>query len=181
MANNRTGASGTGGSTVVAPPVLLPIITKAGDHPCHECAKCCTYVAMEHDEPTTMKDYDHMVWYLYHEGVTVFVDWEGAWYVRFESRCANLDAQGMCGIYDHRPAICKDFDWRECENHLTPEDGDPDKWNFTTAEEFLEWFEKQRPKTFKRYQRFMRKRHATGEEAELQRVNEDGSGAQRVS
>jgi len=162
----KTTGGGSGSS-----PALLPILNKADDHPCHECARCCTYVAIEHDEPTTMRDYDHMVWYLYHEDVSVFVDWDNHWFVRFTSRCKNLNAQGMCDIYDHRPAICKDFDWRECENHLTPEDGEPDKWNFENAAEFLEWFERQRPKTFKRYRRFMKKRHTAGEEEELQRVD----------
>ncbi len=170
MAKKRTSfdAAGAGNGSL---PVLLPIVTKASDHPCHECAMCCSYVAIEHDEPTTMKDYDHIVWYLYHKDISVFVDWESSWYVRFESRCDNLNAQGMCGIYDHRPAICKEFDWRECENHLEPEDGPPDKWNFLTAEEFLEWFEERRPKAFKRYKRFLKRRHATGEETELQRVS----------
>ena len=165
------------GMTVGAAPMLLPILSKTGEHPCHNCAKCCTYVALEHETPRTMKDYDHIIWYLYHQGVSVFVDWENSWYVKFEARCDNLNAQGMCDVYDHRPAICKDFDWRECENHLTPDDGAPDKYVWNTGEEFLEWFEEKRPKTFKRYQRFMKKRHAKGEEKELLRVAEEDGAA----
>ncbi len=156
------GRSGTGGLT------LLPVIQKESDHPCFECAKCCTYVAIEIDRPTTMKEYDHVVWYLYHEGVSVFVDWEGDWYVNFESRCRNLTPQGLCGIYERRPAICVDFDWRECENHL--KDEPPDKWLFRGVDEFMAWFERQRPRTFQRYQRFLRERHAGGTEPELARV-----------
>ena len=173
VAANRSGSD----KPVGAAPVLLPILSKTDEHPCHNCAKCCTYVALEHETPRTMKDYDHIIWYLYHQGVSVFVDWEDAWYVKFEARCANLNAQGMCDVYDHRPAICKDFDWRECENHLTPDDGEPDKYVWHTGEEFLEWFERQRPKTFQRYQRFMKRRHAKGEEKELLRVAEEGDTA----
>jgi hypothetical protein len=163
-ANGGTGAgSGPGG--------LLPVLQKESEHPCFECAKCCSYVALEIDEPKTMQQYDHMVWYLYHKDVSVFVDHEGAWYIKFETRCENLGAGGMCGVYDRRPSICKGFDWRECENHLTPEDGPPDRFNFESADVFLTWFEKRRPKTFQRFQRFMRRTHESAEEPELERVS----------
>ena len=46
---------------------------KQSDHPCFECVQCCTYVAIEIDTPTTMKEYDYIVWYLYHQGVSIFV------------------------------------------------------------------------------------------------------------
>ncbi len=153
-----------------ATPELLPVLSKAGDHPCHRCSKCCQYVAIEIDEPETMKDYEHIVWYLYHRDVSVFVDWERAWYIRFTSSCENLSEQGLCGVYDHRPSICKEFDWRECENHLTPEDGPADKWYFETAADFLVWFEKRRPKTYRRYRRFKRKLQRVKEEPELERL-----------
>ena len=66
---------------------LLPIVTKQSDHPCFECAQCCTYVALEIDTPTTAKEYDYVVWYLVHRGVSLFVDWEDDWYLKFETRC----------------------------------------------------------------------------------------------
>lgn len=147
---------------------LLPVIQKDSDHPCFECAKCCTYVAIEIDAPTTMKEYDYIVWYLYHEGLSVFVDWEGDWFVKFETRCKHLTGEGLCGIYEQRPAICKDFDWRECENTIRDEPAD--KWLFEEAEQFLEWLQRRRPKAFQRFQRFMRRQHETGEEPELERV-----------
>jgi Fe-S-cluster containining protein len=99
---------------------LLPVIQKTSDHPCFECAKCCSYVAVEIDSPTTNAEYDQIVWYLYHENVEVFVDWEDAWHVLFRTRCEKLTSAGMCGVYERRPAICKDFDWRACEQRYTP-------------------------------------------------------------
>ena len=105
---------------------LLPVIQKATDHPCFECALCCTYVAVEIDTPTTGTEYDQIVWYLYHRDVEVFVDWDDAWHVLFRTRCENLSAAGTCGIYERRPGICKDFDWRGCEKRFTPADGPPD-------------------------------------------------------
>ena len=89
---------------------LLPIVTKQSDHPCFECAQCCTYVALEIDTPTTAKEYDYVVWYLVHRGVSLFVDWEDDWYLKFETRCNHLTDQGLCGIYDDRPIICRAFE-----------------------------------------------------------------------
>jgi Fe-S-cluster containining protein len=149
---------------------LLPVIEKESDHPCFECAKCCTYVAVEIDTPDTPKEYDQVVWYLYHADVEVFVDWDDAWHVLFRTRCENLSTAGLCGVYESRPAICKEFDWRECEQRFTPEDGPPDKLAWVTASEFLAWLEKQRPKAFARYQAYLAKKHASGPEQELLRV-----------
>jgi Fe-S-cluster containining protein len=125
-------------------------------------------VAIEIDTPTTMKEYDYIVWYLYHQGISVFVDWEGDWFVKFETRCEHLTKEGLCDVYASRPAICKDFDWRECENRVRSEPAD--KWLFENAEQFLRWFEDRRPKTFQRFQEFMRQKHGSGEEKELGRL-----------
>jgi Fe-S-cluster containining protein len=149
---------------------LLPVIEKTSDHPCFACAKCCTYVAVEIDAPTTSAEYDQIVWYLYHEDVEVFVDWDDAWHVLFRTRCTKLTSTGMCGVYASRPAICKDFDWRECEQRYTPADGSPDKLAWTVAEDFLAWLARRRPRAFARYQAHLRKKHARGEERELLRV-----------
>ncbi|MFI5319399.1 MAG: YkgJ family cysteine cluster protein [Myxococcota bacterium] len=155
---------------------LLPVIQKDSDHPCFECAKCCTYVAIEIENPSTNAEYDQIVWYLYHQGVEIFVDWESAWHVLFRTRCENLTSAGMCGVYDQRPAICKDFDWRECEQRFTPEDGSPDKHAWVSAGEFIAWFEKQRPRAFARYREHLRKTHAGGEDQELLRVKRPAAG-----
>jgi Fe-S-cluster containining protein len=128
-------------------------------------------VAIEIDAPTTNTEYDQIVWYLYHDGVEVFVDWDGDWHVLFRTRCENLTSAGLCGVYERRPVICKDFDWRECERRFTPEDGPPDKHSWVRADEFVAWFQKQRPKAFARYQAHLRKAHASGEERELLRVS----------
>ncbi len=149
---------------------LLPVLNKADDHPCHNCMKCCNYVAVEIDEPETMKDYDEIIWYLYHGRVSVFVDWERAWFIKFDTPCDHLQPNGMCGVYQDRPEICKAFDWRECENHMTAEEGPPDKWLFETAEQFLQWLSRARPKAYKRFLRFKRKVHRSAEEPELERL-----------
>ena len=55
---------------------------------------------------------------------------------------------------------------------MTPEEGPPDKWLWETPDAFLAWFEKQRPKAFRRYRDFMRKKHRTAEKPdEVQACN----------
>lgn len=147
-----------------------PVLAKKSDHPCFSCSLCCTYIGSQIDAPTTMKDYDHITWYLYHEGISVYVDWEGAWYLQVETRCENLTEHGMCGIYDHRPAICKDFDWRDCERQMTPGTEPPEKFLFRTTEEFLGWLAKKRPRTYARYKEFLDAKHAEKNDPELARV-----------
>ena len=146
----------------------LAVIGLASDHPCAGCAQCCHYIAIEIDAPTTMTEYDYLVWYLVHPGVSVFVDWEGSWFVKFETRCENLLPSGMCGIYETRPAICREFDWKECERHVTDEP--PDKWLFRSAGELLAWFEKQRPKTYRKFVAFQRAQRRRKTPKELRRV-----------
>jgi Fe-S-cluster containining protein len=133
-------------------------IEKESDHPCFECVQCCTYVAIE----------NYIAWYLYHRDVSVFVDWEGGWFLKFETRCDHLTSQGLCDSYSSRPVICKEFDWRECENRV--ESGSADKWLFENSDQFLRWFEERRPKTFRRFKKYMRKKHRSREEEELERV-----------
>jgi len=141
----------------------------ASDHPCVGCAQCCRYVAIEIDAPTTMTEYDYLVWYLVHPGISVFVDWEGGWFVKFESRCQHLQPNGMCGIYETRPAICRDFDWKECEQHLKDEPAD--KWLFLSAAEFLAWFERQRPKAYQKFVAFQREQGRKKTPKELRRLH----------
>ena len=151
-----------------APAVALPVIGLASDHPCAGCAQCCTYVAIEIDAPTTMTEYDYLVWYLVHPGVSVFVDWNGSWFVKFETRCQHLQPNGMCGIYETRPAICREFDWKECERHITDEPAD--KWLFRSSDELMSWFEKQRPKTYRKFVAFQRAQRRKKTSKELRRI-----------
>jgi Fe-S-cluster containining protein len=148
--------------------VVLPVAEKETEHPCFDCAKCCHYVAIEIDRPTTNREFDYLLWYLYHPGLGVFVDWEGHWFVNFEGRCQHLTSHGLCGIYTTRPGICRDFDWQECEMHVR--DDPPDKWLFETAEQFLEWLERQRPKAFARFRAWRRERQREKPVGKLGRV-----------
>ncbi|MBU0718710.1 MAG: YkgJ family cysteine cluster protein [Planctomycetes bacterium] len=82
---------------------------------CEHCAAaCCRYLAIPLDKPTTGRDYDDIRWYLMHEGVTVFVE-DGDWYIQYETTCKALAADNRCGIYETRPAICRAYEFGECD------------------------------------------------------------------
>jgi len=102
--------------------------------PCEKCgAKCCHYVAIEIERPTTKKSCDYIRWYLNHRDVNVFVDHDRKWYVEFRSPCDALSEDLRCSIYPDRPKICRDHG---------SEDGDCEYFDspyilyFTSSDEF---------------------------------------------
>jgi Fe-S-cluster containining protein len=128
-------------------PLPLPVLRSAGPLvECTECALCCTYVAVGINAPTTPRLATDVLWYLYHEHVYVYVDEDGEWSVVFETRCRNLDAERLCGVYADRPHICRGFDNRTCEVNA-PAQGD---LTFREPAEFLGWLRQRRPRLLAR-------------------------------
>ena len=128
-------------------PIPLPLV-ETRDHvhvTCTECAKCCTYVAVGINAPTRWRPATEALWYLYHENVEVYRDAEGEWSVVFETRCRNLQHDKLCGIYEHRPPICREFDDKDCEVNA-PGEG----LTLKTPDEFLEWLRAHHPGVHKR-------------------------------
>ena len=128
--------------------IELPLASLPGVHPCSECGHCCTYVSVEIDNPSTFGDYDNAHWYLTHRGVSVYIDWEGDWFIEFETVCEHLTEARTCGIYEERPKICSDFSWDECEK-TTKEAAW--KYRFTTPDELLVFMREKRPRNYERY------------------------------
>jgi Fe-S-cluster containining protein len=145
--------NGGGNGKADAAPLELPLLNLPSAHPCHACGECCRYVAIEIDAPTTNNDYDQMHWYLVHGGVSVYVDWEGDWFVEFTTRCDHLTEGATCGVYEERPKICSDFSFEECE--VTTKEPAA-RHRFDTLEQFLAWFRERRPKSYARYAAFRR-------------------------
>jgi uncharacterized protein len=105
---------------------------------CTRCvAKCCRYFMLQIDTPATKDDFENIRWYLCHEGTTVFVE-KRKWYLHVDQNCRHLLPNGRCGIYDKRPAICREHDPGECEFES---DYRPDL-QFTCIEELDEYLEK---------------------------------------
>lgn len=75
---------------------------------------CCTYVTQEIDSPTSIYDYDTMLWQLYHHSIQFYKE-EGSWYLKILNHCLNLQPDGRCGVYDVRPMICREHENDFCE------------------------------------------------------------------
>jgi hypothetical protein len=112
---------------------------------CLECGRCCTYVAVGVNAPKSVRYATDVLWYLYHEKVSVHLDVDGDWAVVFETRCRNLEPDLRCKVYEHRPQICREFDDTGCEVNA------PDQRDrvFTTPAEFLEFLKEWRPRVYR--------------------------------
>ena len=130
------------------PPVKLPVLQEpapAGRVSCLQCAKCCTYVAVGINAPTTPKLATEILWHLYHENVSVCRDEAGEWYVQFQARCRNLGEGNLCAVYENRPHLCRAYDSATCEVNA-PQDR---LIEFTEPQAFLEYLSRKRPKVFR--------------------------------
>ena len=86
-----------------------------GEYLCMYCpAKCCRYFALPIDTPRSVREFDYLRWFLLHERATVFVD-EGAWYLLVHTKCKHLGDDNLCGIYETRPKICREYTTEKCE------------------------------------------------------------------
>ncbi len=111
--------------------------------PCLECGKCCTYVAVGINAPTTPRTATDILWYLYHQGVSVYRDHDGEWAVMFDARCRHLQDDLLCAVYADRPHICRAFDNTGCEVNA------PGGMTvYRQPAEFLEYLKEKRPKVY---------------------------------
>ncbi len=126
----------------------LPMLDLPMAHPCSDCGKCCNYIAIEIDNPTSFKDYDNLYWYLTHRDLCVYIDWEGDWFIEFQTVCEHLTDTKTCGIYEERPRICSEFSWNECE--VTTQES-AFKVRFDSYEELTDWMKAKRPRAWENY------------------------------
>ncbi|NIA21151.1 MAG: YkgJ family cysteine cluster protein [Anaerolineaceae bacterium] len=90
---------------------------------CTVCEKmCCKYFTVPLEKPKDKDDFDAMLWYILHEGVSIFIDEEGDWFVNVASRCRKLGDDGLCMAYEKRPKICRDHTDEVCERNEGPYD-----------------------------------------------------------
>lgn len=86
-----------------------------GEVLCSYCtAKCCRYFALPIEQPTNVKDWEYIRWFLMHEGATLFKE-DDDWYLLMHAVCRNLQSDNRCAIYDTRPQICDDYSVKDCE------------------------------------------------------------------
>lgn len=88
------------------------------ENDCSKCdGKCCKYIVIEIDAPEEEKDFENIKWYVAHKNISVFTDDEKEWFIEFSTPCEHLTEKGLCGIYDKRPNICKEYSPEECTFH----------------------------------------------------------------
>ena len=110
---------------------------KAGEVLCDYCtAKCCKYFALPIETPSNRKDFDYIRWYLLHDRASVFIE-DDDWYLLVHTECKHLQSNNLCGIYETRPQICRDYSTKNCEYE--------DEWTydhyFETPEQVYEYME----------------------------------------
>jgi Fe-S-cluster containining protein len=82
---------------------------------CEYCpAKCCRYFALPLDAPEDFEDFEFMRWFLLHERAAVFREGK-TWYLLVHNVCRHLRDDNLCGIYDTRPQVCRDYSTNDCE------------------------------------------------------------------
>lgn len=112
---------------------------------CTSCGKCCTYVSVGINAPRNVRFASDVLWYLYHDKVTVYRDGDGDWSVIFETRCRQLGSDLRCGVYADRPVICREFDDTTCEVNAPG-----GALSFSDPETFLRYMQGWRPQVFGR-------------------------------
>ncbi len=128
-------------------PTALPVVSNPPSTKveCTDCGRCCTYVAIEIDPPTRPRNATDILWYLYHPGISVYVDGNNEWCIQFESRCENLGEDLLCKVYRERPHICRGFDDETCE--VNGQEGEA--FTLRTPEQFLAHLREHRPRVYK--------------------------------
>jgi Fe-S-cluster containining protein len=99
---------------------------------CRDCGgECCKSVAIKLEDPQDIDDYLDFKWYIFHPGLTVYLDDEDDWHVDVPIKCRHLKSNSQCAIYKDRPPVCRDYDVKECDNGMdmkieltTPEEVD---------------------------------------------------------
>ena len=127
-------------------PIPLTVLppAPAGLVPCTSCGKCCTYVAVGINAPTTPRTATDVLWYLYHEHVSVYRDHGREWAVIFDARCRHLQDDLLCAVYAERPHICRGFDNTDCEVNAPG-----GVTVFREPREFLAYLKARRPRVYR--------------------------------
>lgn len=103
---------------------IKPEIEITAENKCSFCTGsiCCTYITQHIDTPRSKSDFEHLLWQISHEHIRIYKDDDG-WTLLVETKCLHLQINGDCGIYHHRPTICREHTNDYCEYDAPSEDG----------------------------------------------------------
>jgi uncharacterized protein len=130
-------------------PPKLPTLPARPDpaEVCPPCGKCCRYVAVGIDGPVSVGGVSTALWLVYHRNVSVYQSHEGDWFVLLAASCENLLPDGLCGVYESRPLICREYDVDGCEGTSVEA---PEKVRFDDGASLGTWLRERRPALFAR-------------------------------
>ncbi len=86
------------------------------DGKCGKCKKsiCCNSINQKIPTPRSKEDFDHLLWQVSHENINIFKDADG-WFLHIKAHCDHLLPGGVCGIYEKRPWVCREYENDFCE------------------------------------------------------------------
>ena len=128
-------------------PKYSKIFNPLDPNPCSGCSNCCEYIAVGLDNPSTVHDFDEILWFLLHKDVWVYVDEDNEWYIQFNTVCEKLDNR-RCGYYANRPMICRKYAPKDCTRY---NDDQPEKYIFKNETDLFRYMAKKRPKTYEKF------------------------------
>ena len=129
------------------PPLLPTVSPKDPADVCPPCGRCCRYVALGIDAPSSVKAVSMALWFVYHRDVSIYQSHEGDWFLLVPTECDNLLPDGLCGVYEHRPFICREYDVDGCEG---TRDEPAEKLRFDDGPSFVTWLASARPALYAR-------------------------------
>ncbi len=122
-------------------PVLDPAVV------CPPCARCCRHVAAQIDPPATVRRVSTALWFVYHEGISIYQAHDGDWFLLATTPCSNLRPDGLCGVYENRPLLCREYDVAGCEGTSAEP---AERLRFDDARSFVAWLAAARPRLYRR-------------------------------
>ena len=104
----------------------IPIVEEkiTPENKCSFCtnSQCCTYFTQQIDTPRKKSDFEHLLWQISHRNTQIYKDEDG-WFLLVNNPCTHLQPDGRCGIYEHRPQVCRDYSNDYCEFDSSAEEG----------------------------------------------------------
>ncbi|MGB0441791.1 MAG: YkgJ family cysteine cluster protein [Pseudohongiellaceae bacterium] len=101
-------------------PIRVTDLSSAGtakiDNKCAKCSRsiCCNSINQKIPTPKSKEDFDHLLWQISHDNINVFKDCDG-WFLHIQTNCQHLQTSGICGIYENRPWVCREYNNDYCE------------------------------------------------------------------
>ena len=101
-------------------PIRVADLSSAGtariDNKCAKCSRsiCCNSINQKIPTPKSKEDFDHLLWQISHDNINVFKDCDG-WFLHIQTNCQHLQTGGICGIYENRPWVCREYNNDYCE------------------------------------------------------------------